>query len=134
MTNQELQTIADRIGKKSVAIDNERKKIVNLEGQISLYERSKDKLQASIDEKEAEVELLLDIQSQIVPLITERDRLSGEMVKLVEHYGQFAWREDMPWEEKLESSSYPGLRDEKFRIIGEIDKLVKQANKIYYRR
>lgn len=132
--SEELQTIADRIGKKSVAIDGERKKVANLEGQIALYERSKVKLEASMAEKQAEVELLLDIQNQIVPLIAERDRLSGEMAKLVTHYNQFTWSEDMPWEQKLESSPYNGLRDEKFRIVAEIDKLVKQANKIYYRR
>lgn len=132
--SQELQTIADRIGKKSVAIDNEEKKVANLDSQIALYERSKVKFQSSISEKKAEVELLLDIQSQIKPLLVERDRISVEMAKLVEHYQQFEWRLDMPWEEKLESSVYPGLRDEKFRIIAEIEKLVKQANKIYYRR
>jgi hypothetical protein len=132
--SEELQTIADRIGKKSVAIDGERKKVANLEGQIALYGRSKDKLEASIAEKEAEVELLLDIQNEIKPLMVERDRLSVEMAKLVTHYAQFEWREDMPFEEKLESSAYNGLRDEKFRIVAEIDRLVKQANKIYYRR
>jgi regulator of replication initiation timing len=132
--SEELQTIADRIGKKSVAIDGEKKKVVNLEGQIALYTRSKEKLEASIAEKAAEVELLLDIQNEVKPLITERDRLSAEMEKLRVHYDQYEWRADMPFEEKLESSAYPGLRDEKFRIIGEIDRLVKQANKIYYRR
>lgn len=132
--SEELQTIADRIGKKSVAIDGEKKKVSNLEGQIALYERSKDKLEASIAEKEAEVELLLDIQNQIKPLLAERDRLSVEMEKLRLEYDKFEWRMDMPFEEKLESSSYPAFRDEKFRLIGEIDQLVKQANKIYYRR
>jgi uncharacterized coiled-coil DUF342 family protein len=132
--SQELQTLADRIGKKSVAIDNERKKIVNLEGQIELYQRSKDKLLASIDEKSAEVALLLEIQNQIQPLVSKRDSLNAEMNKLVKHFEQFEWRVDMPYEEKLESSAYPSLRDEKFRIASEIDELVKQANKIYYRR
>lgn len=132
--SEELQTIATRIGKKSVAIDTERQKIANLDSQIELYEKSKVKFQSSIAEKEAEVELLLDIQSQIKLLIVERDRISEEMAKLVVHYDQFTWREGMPWEEKLESSVYPGLRDEKFRIVAEINRLVKQANKIYYRR
>jgi len=132
--SEELQTIATRIGKKSVAIDTEKQKIANLDSQIELYEKSKVKFQSSIAEKEAEVELLLDIQNQIKILITERDRLSGEMAKLVEHYDQFEWRTDMPWDEKLESSPYNGLRDEKFRIVAEINRLVKQANKIYYRR
>lgn len=132
--SEELQTIATRIGKKSVAIDGERQKIANLDSQIELYEKSKVKFQTSIAEKEAEVELLLEIQNQIKTLITERDRISGEMSKLVTHYESFEWRSDMPWEEKLESSVYPGLRDEKFRIVAEINRLVKQANKIYYRR
>lgn len=132
--SEELQTIATRIGKKSVAIDTERQKIANLDSQIELYKKSKVKFQTSIAEKEAEVELLLDIQHQIKLLITERDRISSEMAVLVAHYEKFEWRADMPWEEKLESSSYNGLRDEKFRIVAEINRLVKQANKIYYRR
>lgn len=132
--SEELQTIATRIGKKSVAIDTEKQKIANLESQIELYEKSKVKFQTSIAEKEAEVELLLDIQSKIRLLIVERDRLSEEMAKLVAHYDQFPWSVDMPWEHKLESSSYNGLRDEKFRIVAEINRLVKSANKIYYRR
>lgn len=132
--SEELQTIATRIGKKSIAIDTEKQKIANLDSQIELYEKSKVKFQSSIAEKEAEVELLLDIQNQIKILITERDRLSTEMAKLVAHFDQFQWRVDLPWEEKLESSPYNGLRDEKFRIVAEINRLVKQANKIYYRR
>jgi chromosome segregation ATPase len=132
--SEELQTIADRIGKKSVAIDNEKKKIANLDSQIELYARSKVKFQSSIAEKEAEVELLLDIQSQIKPLVAERDRISAEMTKLIKHFEQFEWSMTMPWEQKIESSPFNGLRDEKHRIVGEIDRLVKQANKIYYRR
>lgn len=132
--SEELQTIATRIGKKSVAIDGEKQKIANLDSQIALYEKSKVKFQSSIAEKQAEVELLLDIQNQIKILITERDRLSVEMAKHVAHFEQFEWRADMPWDEKLESSPYNGLRDEKFRIVSEINRLVKSANKIYYRR
>jgi chromosome segregation ATPase len=129
-----LESIAQRITKKTLALQNDQNKIANLDNQIALYQKSKVKTTEDMKEKQAEIERMTDLLGQAKSLIAERDGVSAEMAGLVAKYSQFQWRADMPFEEKIESSNYAQLRDEKFRLDEEINRVVKAANKTYYRR
>jgi chromosome segregation ATPase len=129
-----LESIAQRITKKTLALQNDQNKIANLDNQIALYQKSKVKTTEDMKEKQAEIERMTDLLGQAKSLIAERDGVSAEMAGLVAKYSQFPWRADMPFEEKIESSNYGTLRDEKFRLDEEINRVVKAANKTYYRR
>lgn len=133
-TDNPLQSIAERITKKTLALENDQNKVKNLDAQISLYEKSKTKLKSTMLEKQEEIDAMLSLQSSVKDLVAERDRLTKEIAELVDHYNSFPFRPDQPWEEKLESSNYAELTEKKFAVIDEIADLVKAANKIYYRR
>lgn len=133
-TDNPLQSIAERITKKTLALENDQNKIKNLDAQIALYEKSKTKLKSTMIEKQEEIDAMLSLQSSVKNLVVERDQLTKEIAALVEHYGAFQFRPDQPWEEKLDSSNYAELTAKKFAVIDEIADLVKAANKIYYRR
>lgn len=133
-TDNPIESIAERINKKAASLGNDQKKIGSLDEQIELYERSKAKLNLSIAEKQSEIDTMVGLQKEAATLVRERDALSDQMQELVDHYNSFEWRPDQPEEEKLESSNFNELRDQKYAIQDRINEIVKSANKIYYRR
>jgi chromosome segregation ATPase len=133
-TENPLQAITDRIAKKNISIDGDKKKIASLDHQIELYTRSKENTQEKIDKKQGEIDRMREIQSQAKDLIKERDRLKAYTDGLVEKYNKIEWTPDLKWEDKIESTDYSEKIAERFEIIAKLEELVTDVNRIYYRR
>lgn len=127
-------TIADRITKKQVSVNTDKKKITNLQSQIAMYQRSVDKSQEAIDQKTEEIELLQDIKREALVLVEKLESLTVYTDELRNKFLAIEWTPDLAWEDKLESTDYHEKIAEKFAVVDEIEELVRKANKIYYRR
>lgn len=127
-------TLTTRIGKKATAIAADNQKIANLRAQIEMYQRSIVKTEESRDQKQEEVDELLDLAAEARELTRERDELQAYTEGLREKFDAIGWRPGQPWEEKIESTDYQEKVDERHRINARLVEIEKQANKIYYRR
>jgi chromosome segregation ATPase len=130
-----LNTIETRLAKKTAGFESDKKKIENLEAQIRQYQNSVDRLTSGLTQKQEEIDLLTELQEE-AKVLTRRDgQLAGELEKIREHFDQFEWSIDMPYEHKLESSvEYRNKLQERQVVVARLTEIEKIANKTYYRR
>lgn len=129
-----MTTLATRIGKKSVSIEADKVKIKNLRTQIEMYEGSIVRSEASIAQKQEEVDLLLDLQVEADGLVKRRDALQKYTDGLVKKFEAIEWRPEMDWSEKIESTDYAEKVAERQAINVRLVEIEKIANKTYFRR
>lgn len=130
-----LQTIDSRLTKKTAGLVGDQKKIENLKSQISLYQNSIEKLEASLPQKQAEVDTLTELQKEANEIVRRYDIIGTEMESIRAYFDQFPWSPDQPWSEKLESSvEYKKKLAEREQIMARLSEIEKLANKTYYRR
>lgn len=129
-----MNTLAVRIGKKSVAIDKDQTKITNLQDQIDIYQKAIDRTKIDMAQKRDEVDLLLDLKAEAETLTKERDKLQSYTDVLVEKFGAIEWTPELKWEEKIESTDYAEKIAERQEINERLAEIEKTANKIYFRR
>lgn len=129
-----METLTTRIGKKSVAIDKDKTKVSNLKDQINVYSKAVIRTEADIEQKQQELDLLLDLKVEADGLLKERDALQAYTDALVEKFGSIPWRPGQPEDEKIESTDYAEKVAERFEINARLAEIETAANKIYYRR
>lgn len=134
MNENILETIDDRINKKTVAIGADQKSIASLDAQIALYSASKDKKLASIEQKRGEIEEMKVLRDRALYLKAKTEDILEYTNGLRAKFDAYEWRPDMPWEEKIESTDYKAKTEERFAYVAEMDEILKKVNKIYYRR
>lgn len=129
-----MNTLATRIGKKSVAIDKDKVKIANLTDQINVYTKAVTRTEAEMVQKQEELDFLLDLKVEAEELTKKRDELQAYTDGLVEKFGSIPWRPGQPEDEKIESTDYQEKVAERQEINVRLVEIEKAANKIYYRR
>lgn len=129
-----ITTLNTRIGKKSTAKAADLAKIANLRTQISMYEVSVSKHEELAEQKQAEIDVLLDYLAEAKELIEERDELQAYTDGLRKKFDAIGWRPDQPWEEKIESTDYHEKIEARHAINARLAEIEKAANKIYFRR
>jgi len=129
-----LLTLATRIGKKTLALDKGRAKIVNLRLQIEMYEASIKKTEADVKIQQQEVDLLLNLKLEADDLTKKRDALQKYTDGLMKKYEAIPWSPDLAWEDKIESTDYAEKVTERHAINARLAEIEKIANKTYYRR
>ncbi len=130
-----LETIETRLAKKTQGLDTDKKKIENLNAQITQYTNSVDRIEAGLAQKQAEVDTLTELLEEARVLDRRDGQLGAELEAIRTHFDQFEWSMDMPWEHKLESSGdYKKKLAEREITVARLVEIQKIANKTYYRR
>lgn len=133
-TKNILQTLSKRLGDKAVSISKDEAAIGNLEKQIALFQNSIVTKRGEIEKKGAERDLISDLMAEAEGLVKEHTKLIDYTAFLVAKYEAIEWTPDMPYEDKLESTDYAEKTAEKFAIEDRLKDILKEANKIYFRR
>lgn len=134
MNENVLKTIDDRINKKTVAIEQKQAKNDNLRVQIGIYESSIAANDLSIGLKRAEIEEMQKLREEALILKAKAEDILEYTNGLRAKFDAYEWSPDMPWEHKIESSDYKSKTEERFSYVARMDEIVKQVNKIYFRR
>lgn len=130
-----LKTIETRLENKSKGLTADKNKVGNLKHQIAQYTTSVNTIEAGLPQKEEEVQKLTAYFDEARSLSERSDELGAQMIKIREHFDQFEWSVDMPYEHKLESSTeYARMLQERQVAEARLVELEKLANKVYYRR
>lgn len=127
-------TLATRIGQKSIAIDKEKAKLKTKIAKIKMDQDSLPSMKASIDQRQAEVDLLIDLKLETDQLTKRRNELQAYTDGLVDKFNAYGWRPDQPDNEKIESTDYAEKIAERQVINTRLVEIEKLANKTYYRR
>lgn len=133
-TKNILQTLSKRLGDKAVSIKKDEAAIGNLEKQIALFQNSIETKRGEIEKKALERDMINDLMAEAEGLAKEHAKLIEYTAFLVAKYDAIEWRPDLTFEEKLESSDYAEKTEEKFAIEDRLKEIMKEANKIYFRR
>lgn len=134
MSENVLKTIDDRINKKTVAIEQKKSKNDNLRAQIAIYESSIAANDQSIDIKQGEIEEMQKLREEALILKAKAEDILEYTNGLRAKFDTYEWSPDMPWEHKIESSDYRVKTEERFSYVARMEEIVKQVNKIYFRR
>jgi hypothetical protein len=130
-----LETIETRLAKKTQGLDSDKKKIENLNAQITQYKNSVERIEAGLAQKEAEVAILEELQEEAKVLDRRDGQLGAELEAKRLFYDQFEWSMYMPEEHKLESDlEYKKKLAERQVVVARLAEIEKIANKTYYRR
>lgn len=129
-----IMTLADRIGRKTLAVAKERTKAEYKRKKIELMQAEVDGIEAGIVQKEAEIETLSELKVEATALMKSRKKLQAYTDELLERYNAIEWSPEMEWSDKIESTDYAEKIAERHEVNARLTEIETMANKIYYRR
>lgn len=129
-----IRTLSTRIGQKTLAVEKSQSELDQVEAKIALLNIKADTLRKGVEQKQTEVDRLVELKKEADALMEKRVKLQAYTDGLLEKFNAIGWRPDQPWEEKIESTDYQEKVNERHEINVRLAEIETEANKTYFRR